>query len=81
MIQKKEIEFAKELDDVLVLVIELIKDIKAKKSAAQIGTENIPLLMTAIGNIDQLPEEAKNKPVVLSTIGYRAGELAASFVE
>jgi predicted ArsR family transcriptional regulator len=81
MIEKKEIEFSKELDDVLVLVIELVKDIKAKKSVAQIGAENIPNLMAAIGNVDQIPAEAKNKVVTLQTIGYRTGELAAALVE
>ncbi len=81
MIEKKEIEYSKEIDDVAVLLVELVKDIKAKKPTVQIGTENLPLLMAAIGGIDGALKEGENKKVALQTIGYRSGELAAALVE
>lgn len=79
-IQKKEIEYAKELDDVMVLVVELVKDIKAKKDVAALAAENLPNLMNAIGGLDQIGDEFKNKPVLLSTIGYRTGELGGALI-
>ena len=80
MIEKREVEFAKEIDDVAVLLVELVKDIKAKKGAAEIAGENVKNLMDAIAAFDQIPAEAKNKLVALQTLGYRTGELAAVIV-
>ena len=81
MIAQKEVSYAKEIDDVLVLVVELVKDIKAKKGVSEIASENIANLMAALSGIDQANEEMKNKAVVLQTIGYRLGDLAAALVE
>ena len=81
MIQKKEVEYAKEVDDVLILVIELVKDIKAKKAIAEIAAENFPNLIAALSGLDSAPEELKNKAVALETIGYRLGDLANAFLE
>ncbi len=78
-IEKKEIEFVKELDDVLVLLIELAQDIKAGKPATQIAVENLPNLMNAIGSADQIPEELKSGKVAAETVGFRLGDLIAAF--
>jgi hypothetical protein len=75
MIQKKEIEFSKELDDCLVLAIELFKDIKAGKSAASIAAENLAPLMEAISGVNEINGEFENRKVALQTIGYRSFEL------
>jgi hypothetical protein len=77
---KKEVSYSKEVDDVLVLVIELVKDIKAKKGAAEIATENLANLMAALSGIDSASEELKDKVVALQTIGYRTGELSAALL-
>jgi hypothetical protein len=77
-IETKQIEFTKEIDDALVLVVELVKDIKAGKGAAEIAAENLPNLMNAIGSADQIPEEAKSGIVTAQTVGYRMGELVAA---
>jgi len=74
--EKKEIEFSKETDDVLVLLVELVKDIREKKSATQLMGENLQNLINAIGNADQIPDENKDRKIFLQTIGYRTGELA-----
>ena len=79
-IQTKQVEYAKEIDDVLVLVVELVKDIKAKKDMSALAAENLPNLMNAIGGLDQVGDEFKNKQVVLSTVGYRVGELGGALI-
>lgn len=76
-IEKKEVSYAKELDDCMVLVVELIKDIKAKKGVSELMSENLGNLIAAIGGIDQVAGELEsNKEVALETIGFRVGELS-----
>lgn len=75
-IQKKEIEYSKETDDCMVLVVELFKDIKAGKSAAALAAENLGQLMEAVNGVNQVGSEVEeNRKVALQTIGYRTGEL------
>ena len=71
-----QVEVAKEIDDVLVLVKELIADIKAKKDAAALMAENIQGLMTAIEGIDKIPQELKEElaEVIMSGM-VRTGEI------
>lgn len=78
---KKEIEYAKEIDDVMYFVIELVKDLKAKKAISEVAAENLANLMSALSGMDGLDEEMKSKAIALSTIGYRSGELAAALLE
>lgn len=81
MIQSKPVEYAKELDDALALVVELIKDIKAKKSAAEIASENIPLLMNALSGADQISDELKaNKVAAFNAVSLRIGELVSALL-
>ncbi len=81
-IQKKEVEYAKEIDDVLALVVELVKDIKAKKSAGELAAENLENLIQAVAGAEQIPAEAKaSLSVTLQTAGSRVGELVAALVE
>lgn len=77
---KKEVEIAKELDDCLALVIELVKDLKAKKALDLVLSENLPGLMNALGGIDQIGDELKLS-AAYATIGLRVGELAGAFIE
>lgn len=58
---KREVEVPKELNDVGVLVVELLKDIKAKKPVSAIISENIANLYAAVEGFDQLGAEAKAK--------------------
>ena len=71
-----QVEVAKEIDDVLVLVKELVADIKAKKDAATLMAENIQHLMTAIEGIDKIPQELKEElsEVIMSGM-VRTGEI------
>lgn len=80
-IEKKEVEYTKELDDAMVLIVELIKDIKAGKEPGMIAAENLPNLMSAIGGADQIGGEVSaSMSVALQTVGYRTGELAAALI-
>lgn len=81
MIEKKEVQYAKEIDDVLVLVNVLVADIKEKKPITEIATDCLPKLMTAIDGIAGVKEElAANKEVALETVGYRVGELTNTLI-
>lgn len=80
-IQKKEVEYAKEIGDVMVLIVELVKDVKAKKAMSELMSENLPHLINAIGGVDQVPAEiAEHKVVALQTVGLHIGELAAAIL-
>lgn len=82
MIQEKSVSYAKELDDCLVLMIELAKDIKEGKDIGMIVSENLPNLIQAIGGMEQIKGELEaNKEIVFSTAGYRMGELVGTLVK
>ena len=81
MIETKTVEYAKELDDVNVALIELVKDIKAGKDIGQITSENLPTIIAAVDGADQVGKEVEmNRKVALQTIGYRGGELVDVFL-
>ncbi|MBK7490899.1 MAG: hypothetical protein IPI17_02035 [Nitrosomonas sp.] len=60
---KKEIELPKELSEVATFVVELLKDIMAKKDVATISAENLPLLMAAVNGFDAMKDELKDEKV------------------
>jgi len=60
---KKEIEVPKELNEVCVFVVELLKDIIAKKSIAEISAENVPNLMAAVNGFEAMKDELKDDKV------------------
>lgn len=74
-IEKREVEICKEADDLLALVIKLVKDLKAKKAIALIAAEDLPLAVTAMSGLEQIGEEAKNEEALFRTVGARVGEL------
>lgn len=76
-IEKKELEYAKELDDVLVLVVELIKVIKKKGDYTSLVDE----LVNAITGMEQIPAEISHLKPLLTTVGHRSGELVEIFVK
>ena len=80
-IETKTVRYAKEIDDVILLAISLLRDIRAGKSAADITAGNVPELMAAIAGADQIGLEIAASPSVVSeTIGYRLGEIAGVFL-
>lgn len=80
-VEKKEVEYTKEIDDCLVLIINLAKAIKSKKGPAEILSSELPDLINAMGGLNQLSDEAKNKKVAMETIGYRIGDLVDALIE
>ena len=78
----RQSEEQEEADDVGVLLVELVKDIKAKKSVAELLSENIGHLTTALHKVDEIPDEVSANPVVFAqTLGYRMGELTAEVLK
>lgn len=49
----------KEMQDVRVFLVQLMKDIKAKKGVAEIAAGSLGNLMAAVEGYDQLDDEAK----------------------
>ena len=73
------VQLPKESKEVFDLLIELVKDIKAKKDYAAIAAENFPLLVKAIDGVGSIPEEAKSE-AIFRLAGYGAGELASALL-
>lgn len=81
MIQPKQVQIAKELDDVLSLVVELVKDLKAKKGIAELASENLPGLMAAMSGIDQVGDELKlNRKEAVQTVALKVSELVEALL-
>ena len=80
-IETRQVQVAKELDDLGVLLVGLVKDLKAKKPLAELASSNLPALINAMSGIDQVDDELKNnKDVAYATLGSRVGELTAALV-
>lgn len=81
-IQTKETLYSKELDDCLLLLVEVVKDVRVGKPIAEIVAGSLSLLVTAISGLDSVDDEvAANFEVSLATIGSRAGELVAALIK
>lgn len=78
-IQQNALPQAKELGDVLALVVNLIQDIKQGKSGSEIAVENIPSLISAIEGISELGEEVKDRAATFSTAGFYVGKIVQIF--
>ena len=76
MIEAKELKIAKEVDDVLIAMAELVKVIKNKGDYSSLMDE----FVAAVSGVDQIDDELKEDfYAVVSTIGYRAGDIAKAF--
>lgn len=72
---KKEVEVTKEANEVFVALVELIKDIKAKKDITTIMAENITVLFAAVEGFEQLDDEIKHH-AFYKTAGLGVAEIA-----
>ncbi|MGB1290515.1 MAG: hypothetical protein ACPG5Z_00185 [Pseudoalteromonas sp.] len=82
MIESKSVEFAKEIDDIMLLVIQVVKDLKEGKDVSELVSSNLGGLLAAIEGADQADDEYKeNLAAAMATVGYRAGELGAALLE
>jgi hypothetical protein len=76
-IEKREVDVAKEIDDVMKAVVEIVKDVKEKKSVADIAMENMQNLIDALSGVDQMGSELEeNRAAAMSTVALRVAELA-----
>jgi len=81
MIENREVKIAKELDDVLILVRELIRTIK-NKGGIEEYTGLMDELINAISGADKLPEEFNgDMEAFIATIALRINEIAFMFVK
>lgn len=77
----RQVEYSKELDEAMVFLVSIVKDVKAKKPIGEIATGNLQGLINAIAGAEMLDDEFVEDPsVALQTVGYRVGELAAALV-
>lgn len=81
MIQERSEKYSKEIDDVMLLVVNIIKKAKAGVAVGEIIGGEVQDLMNAIAGADQLGAEFKDMDVALRTILARVGELAAVLVK
>lgn len=72
----KEVQVAKELDDVLVLVKEVVRTVKEKGDYSSLMDE----LVAAVAGSTEIPAEAENKLAAFNTVALRAGEIADLFI-
>ena len=77
---KKEVEVTKEASEVFFALAELVKDIKAKKSVAEIGQENLSNLFAAVQGFEMLDDEVKHK-AFFKTAGLGLGDIAEALLE
>lgn len=80
-IMQKQVNYAKEVDDVLNVLVLILKQIKAKADLKEITQDLLPVLIEAISNAQQIPEELKNVKVIQDTIALKLSEMVAIFTE
>lgn len=77
-IEKREVSIAKQIDDVAVLLVEVVKTVKNKEEV----TGLVPEIIQAIEGVDAIDDEVGiNRKVAIQTIGYRLGELVEAIIE
>jgi hypothetical protein len=73
---QKTVDVAKEADDVFMLLLSVLKDVKAGVPVAEIATGNLAKLMTAVEGFSELDDEAKNdRKALLVGSGIFLGEV------
>lgn len=79
--EMKEVKVAKEVKEVMDLVVAVAGHFKAKKGVAE-ATELLDELMAAIGGIDKVDDEWKaDKEAVLNAVLLGSSELVAALLE
>lgn len=78
--ENRTVEVMKEVDDVMLLIVNVVKAAKAKKSIAEIAASELQDLVNAMAGIDQIPVEFQDKEASLRTVGMRVGELSAALI-
>lgn len=72
---QKQVSYCVELDQLLALVVGLVKDVKGGKSPLEAAYASIPALIQALGGLDQVSGEAQDHEALDDTVLLRAAEL------
>jgi len=76
-IQERTELYAKEIDDVMFLLVDFVTKLKSGTPFTTAALEQIQNAINAAAGIDQADDEfAANMPIAIRTITARAGELA-----
>jgi len=77
-IETKQVEYAKEIDDVMNLLVQIVTVLKEKGQVTSLVDE----LIVAIDGVDQVDDElSENMQVALQTIGAQVGNLTAALLK
>lgn len=74
-VEKKEVVYCKELDEVLNLVTLILGDVVAKKPVSQVVSDAVPALMVALTGVQDLGLEIGNAKALDNTIALKLAEL------
>lgn len=75
-VEQRNVSVAKEVDDVLALVVHVVKEVKAGKSAGDIASGSVAKLIAAMAGVDAVKDElAQSKGAVYNTVALRVSEL------
>lgn len=73
---KKEVSVAKEMGEAIDLLIGVVQDVKAGKSAMEIGMGRLDDLIAAINGADKIDDEVReNQEAALNTVGLGLARL------
>jgi hypothetical protein len=79
-IAQRTVNYAVGIDAAALLVIDIVKAVKAGKSATEIAGSELGELIGVLGAVSGIPTEEKDRATCLETIGYRLGDLADAFL-
>lgn len=71
----KTVTVVTSVDNLLALLTTAVKDVKAGKTAAQVGIDLLPLLVTAFAGIGDLAKDVMDKKALEVTIALKLSEL------
>jgi hypothetical protein len=80
-VEQRQVMIAKEVDDVALLLVEIVKQVKSGKPVAEMAAGVMDELVQAISGVDQIDDEWKeDRSAVMATMGYRLGELTDAII-
>lgn len=80
-IETKQVQIAKETDDILMLLIKIAGDAKAGMPALEIAAGSLQEFIKAVDGSQDIDDEIKEDvEAVLETVGRGLGKLAAIFL-
>lgn len=75
-ILQRNVSYAKEIDDFMLLLVSVVKDAKAGLPI----TNELGQLLVVLSGLGQLGDEVKDLKTVEETVGYRIGDLINALI-